>query len=82
MKGTGFSPSVVGSKIYPALEHFRFCYRLPCPIHFRVFCGNGWDTNEIQVYTIPQNALTGVLLSQVSKSSPRSLLQKSEGALI
>jgi len=57
MKGTGFSPSVVGSKIYPALEHFRFCYRLPCPIHFRVFCGNGWDTNEIQVYTIPQNAL-------------------------
>ena len=40
------------------LKHFCVCYRLPCPIHFRVLCGNGWGTNEIQVYTIPENALS------------------------
>ena len=39
------------------LEHFRFYCRLPCPTHFRVCCGNEWDTNAIQVYTISENAL-------------------------
>jgi len=34
------------------LEHFLICCRLPRLIHFRVFCGNGWDTNKTPVYTI------------------------------
>jgi hypothetical protein len=33
------------------LQHFVLCCRLPCPIHFRVLCGNGWDTNEFLVFT-------------------------------
>jgi len=39
------------------LEQFRICCRLPCPILFRVFCGNGWETKEIPLYTISENAL-------------------------
>jgi hypothetical protein len=60
-------------KTYPAesLEHFSFCYRLPCPIHFtffvkwvgnheitpfRVFLRKEWDTDKIPVYPISENA--------------------------
>ena len=42
---------------YSIFEHFHICCKLPCPIHFRVFSGNGWDTNKISVYTISENAL-------------------------
>jgi hypothetical protein len=28
-----------------------------CPIHFHVFCGNGWETIEFSVYTISENSL-------------------------
>jgi hypothetical protein len=42
------------------LEHFCFCYRLPCPIlsaAFRRKMREGWDANEFQVYNISENAL-------------------------
>jgi len=57
------------------IEYFRFYCRLPCPIHFRVCCGNGWDTNAIQVYTISQNALVGKReprLASIEKARPVS----------
>jgi hypothetical protein len=28
-----------------------------CPIHFRVFCGNGWDAIEFSVYSASENPL-------------------------
>jgi hypothetical protein len=33
-----FAQAATGS---PLLEHFSFCYRLPCPIHSAFFCGMG-----------------------------------------
>jgi hypothetical protein len=54
------------------LEHFRFYCRLPCPIHFRVFCRNGWDTDAIQVYTIFENALNlEISIAALAKSADR-----------
>ena len=48
------------------LEHFAFYRRPPCPIHFRVFGGNGWDTNEFRVYAISENALVSLFVDGVS----------------
>src|ERR1035437_638780 len=39
-----------------SLEHFRFYCRLPCPI-LSVFLRKGWETNDIPVYIISENAL-------------------------
>jgi len=54
-------PSFPPQKAYVSsgnvLGNLSFWYTLPCPIHFRVLCGNGWDTQEIQVYTLSQNVL-------------------------
>jgi peptidoglycan-N-acetylglucosamine deacetylase len=46
------------------LEHFVFCYRLPCPILSVFFCGKGGIPCTNQVYTLLQTALIRVEASR------------------